>query len=273
MDAPTFISLKEALLQNGLVNIEKMHISHSTEMICRHIKIIMQALCKLASTIIKPRNQSEIPAKILNDRRIYPWFKDCVGAIDDTLVDAWVPASRQNTFRGHKATIAQNVLAACNFDMLFTFINFGWEGSAHDDAILVDSLTRADVHFPHPPHGKYYLVDAGFTNTSGFLAPFCSQRYHLQEFHGHHYSGPKELFNHRHLSLRKVIERKFGVLKKHFTILRSMPNYKSTQREPLVIAWYVVHNWIRLHAAMDPFFMEVDNKMAAEAAVDGFGEG
>ncbi|XP_028072571.1 uncharacterized protein LOC114274794 [Camellia sinensis] len=194
---------------------------------------------------------------------------DCVGTIDGTLVDAWVPASRQNTFSNRKATVSQNVLAACDFDMLFTFINSGWEGSAHDNAILVDSITRADLQFPHPPNGKYYLVDAGFTNMPGFLTPFRSQRYHLQEFRGHRYAGPKELFNHRHSSLRSVIERTFGVLKKRFPILRSMPNYKSTRQEPLVIACCVVHNWIRLHAAMDLFFMEADNEIAAKAEADG----
>ncbi|XP_028092797.1 uncharacterized protein LOC114292987 [Camellia sinensis] len=240
MDAQTFILLKDTLLQNGFIDTEYMHLSveesleiflytfaqndrhrlladrfqYSTETICRHIKIIMRALCKLASTVIKPRNQDEIPAKILNDRRSFPWFKDCVGAIDGTLVDAWVPVSRQNTFCGRKSTVSQNILAACDFDMLFTFINSGWEGSAHDNAILVDSITRADLQFPHPPNGKYYLVDAGFINMSGFLAPFRFQRYHLQEFHGRHYSGPKELFNHRHSSLRNIIERTFGVLKK-----------------------------------------------------------
>ncbi|XP_028079789.1 uncharacterized protein LOC114281508 [Camellia sinensis] len=121
--------------------------------------------------------------------------EDCVGAIDGTLVDAWVPDSRQNTFRSRKATVSQNVLTACDFDMLFTFINSGWEGSAHDNAILVDSITRADLQFPHPPNGKSYLVDADFTNMPGFLAPFRSQRYHLQEFRGRRYAGPKELFN------------------------------------------------------------------------------
>ncbi|KAF7833508.1 protein ALP1-like [Senna tora] len=29
--------------------------------------------------------------------------------------------------------------------------------------------------------GQYYLVDAGFTNGQGFLAPYRGQRYHLSE--------------------------------------------------------------------------------------------
>ncbi|KAL7184101.1 hypothetical protein ACSBR2_026298 [Camellia fascicularis] len=104
----------------------------------------------------------------------------------------------------------------------------------------------------------------------GFLAPFRSQCYHLQEFYGRHYSGPNELFNHRHLSLRNVIERIFGALKKRFPILRSMPNYMSTRQGPLVITCCVVHNWIHLHVAMNPFFMEADNEMTAEMAADRF---
>jgi hypothetical protein len=30
--------------------------------------------------------------------------------------------------------------------------------------------------------GKYYLVDAGYTNGPGFLSPFRSTRYHLKEW-------------------------------------------------------------------------------------------
>jgi len=31
-----------------------------------------------------------------------------------------------------KGIITQNVMAACDFDLLFTFIMAGWEGAAHD---------------------------------------------------------------------------------------------------------------------------------------------
>ena len=44
--------------------------------------------------------------------------------------------------------------AACDFDMKFTFIHAGWEGSAHDACVLSDALRRADVNFPYPPASK-----------------------------------------------------------------------------------------------------------------------
>ncbi|KAI8007213.1 Protein C2-DOMAIN ABA-RELATED 1, partial [Camellia lanceoleosa] len=43
------------------------------------------------------------------------------------------------------------------------------------------------------------------------------------------YHGPQELFNHRHSSLRNVIERTFGVLKQRFPLLRHMSRYDMNQ--------------------------------------------
>lgn len=50
----------------------------------------------------------------------------------------------QAAFRGRKHTITQNVLAAVDFDLRFTYVLAGWEGSAHDALILSDALERAD---------------------------------------------------------------------------------------------------------------------------------
>ena len=50
----------------------------------------------------------------------------------------------QATFRGRKHTITQNVLVAVDFDLRFTYVLAGWEGSAHDALILSDALERAD---------------------------------------------------------------------------------------------------------------------------------
>ncbi|KAL0333069.1 UNVERIFIED_CONTAM: hypothetical protein Scaly_2208400 [Sesamum calycinum] len=46
-----------------------------------------------------------------------------------------------------------------------------WEGSAADARVL-NHVVSQDPIFPFPPIGKYYLVDAGFTNYQCFLAPY-----------------------------------------------------------------------------------------------------
>ena len=68
--------------------------------------------------------------------------QDCVGTIDDTHVRASVPPVIQGRFRGRKDGTTQNVLAAINFDLKFTYVLAGQEGSAHDSRVLNDAFAR-----------------------------------------------------------------------------------------------------------------------------------
>ena len=68
--------------------------------------------------------------------------QDCVGAIEATHVRASVPPEIQGRFRGCKDGITQNVLAAISFDLKFTYVLVGWEGSAHDSHVLNDAFSR-----------------------------------------------------------------------------------------------------------------------------------
>ena len=62
---------------------------------------------------------------------------------------ARVPASKRAAFLGRKHTTTQNVMAAVDFDLRFTYVLAGWEGSAHDALILADALERDDgLRFP-----------------------------------------------------------------------------------------------------------------------------
>jgi hypothetical protein len=47
-------------------------------------------------------------------------------------------------FMGRKHTTTQNVLAAVDFGLGFTYVFVGREGSAHDALILSDALERSD---------------------------------------------------------------------------------------------------------------------------------
>lgn len=53
---------------------------------------------------------------------------------------ARVPLKMQPAFRGRKHTSTQNVLAAMDFDLRFTYVLASWEGSTHDALILSDSM-------------------------------------------------------------------------------------------------------------------------------------
>jgi hypothetical protein len=55
-----------------------------------------------------------------------------------------VPNKDRGAFLGRKHTTTQNVLAAVDFDLRFTYVLAGWEGSAHDALILADAIQRPD---------------------------------------------------------------------------------------------------------------------------------
>ena len=69
--------------------------------------------------------------------------------------------------------MSQNVMCACDFDLKFTFISCGWEGSASDAGVLRSARNKGF----NVPVGKFYLVDAGYANTPSFIAPYRGVRY------------------------------------------------------------------------------------------------
>lgn len=100
----------------------------------------------------------------------------------------------------------------------------------------------------------YYLCDNGYANSEGFLTPYKGVRYHLKEW------GPKsqlpqnpvELFNMRHTKARNVIERAFGIMKICWGILRSTSYYPVKVQIRLIMACFLLHNFIQSEMQNDP---------------------
>ncbi|XP_066373496.1 protein ALP1-like [Miscanthus floridulus] len=164
---------------NERLRVVDVTFRRSVETISRFFQKVLYVVGELRNELIVPLATNVHP-RILGSRRWYSYFKDCIGAIDGTHVLARVPVKIQAAFRGWKHTITQNVLAAVDFDLRFTYVLAGWEGSAHDAFILSDALERADGL--RVPPGKFYLVDAGYAVRHGFLPPFRATR-HGQDEH------------------------------------------------------------------------------------------
>lgn len=60
-------------------------------------------------------------------------------------------------FRGRKSFATQNVMAAVDFDMKFTYVLAGWEGTAHDAVVLADALERENGGL-RVPEGNITIV-------------------------------------------------------------------------------------------------------------------
>lgn len=129
--------------------------------------------------------------------------------------------------------------------------------------VVVESLNIL-VHNIYTIHvGKYYIGDAGFMLKQGLLTPYRGVRYHLKEYSNRGPQNARELFNLRHSSLRNVIERSFGVLKKRFPIIASgtEPFYSFDIMIDIILACCILHNFLMGADVDESLIAEVDREL------------
>ncbi|XP_021737717.1 protein ALP1-like [Chenopodium quinoa] len=217
----------------------------SGETVSRHFHRFLNAIIKMEDQFPKqPNGSEEVSPEVLGDSRFFPYFKDCIGALDGTHIRVKVAGANARRFRGRKGYPSQNVLAACTFDLKFTYVLVGWEGSASDSRVFKNALSREDKLII--PQGKYYLGDAGYMLKTSLITPYRGVRYHLKEYSNRSPENAKEIFNHRYASLRNAIERAFGVLKKRFGIIggTNEPQYSLKTQTDIIVVCCILHNFL-----------------------------
>lgn len=218
---------------------------------------MLKVICALKDEFIRPPDYTAVQPLINEHEGKYQsWFDGCIGAIDGTHVPCVPRRENANGWINRKGYHSQNILAACSFDMKFTYMLAGYEESCHDARMLDEAI--AFHGFPMPPPEKFYLADSSYANKEGFLSPFRRETYHLPEYRRRRagLGNRREVFNYTHSSLRNCIERTFGVWKARFKILKGMNSYPMDKQKMIPVACAVVHNFIRMVQIGDPFLEE-----------------
>uniref|UniRef100_A0A1S4CW74 DDE Tnp4 domain-containing protein n=1 Tax=Nicotiana tabacum TaxID=4097 RepID=A0A1S4CW74_TOBAC len=97
---------------------------------------------------------------------------DCIGAIDGTHIRVKVSQCEALRYRGRKDYPTQNVLAACTFDLKFTYVLASWEGTASDSRIMKEALNRQDPL--KLPEGAFGVLKKRFPIISSSTEPSYS---------------------------------------------------------------------------------------------------
>ncbi|PIA28380.1 hypothetical protein AQUCO_07000009v1 [Aquilegia coerulea] len=137
---------------------------HSTATVHKWFKWTIRALAALGTNLIRPVNRGQVQPEIQSNQKWYPYFKNCIGALDGTHVALGLRHPSIQPF-GMK------------------FLN-----------IRLLLFCRS-----------YYVVNAGYPNILGFLAPYRGERYHFHDDQmQQQITRKRELFNHRHSTLLLV---------------------------------------------------------------------
>nr|GEX70185.1 hypothetical protein [Tanacetum cinerariifolium] len=156
--------------------------------------------------------------------------KDCIGCIDGTHIEACILEAQQVRYISRKGIPTFNVMETCDFNMCFTFISVGWEGSAHDTHVFLHAINTQAMNFPKPPEGKYYLVDKGYPKRNGYLVLCSKTRYHQS----------------------------FGILNKRLKLLGGMPQFSVKTQIAIIMATFALHNYIRNSDEEDMMFTMIE---------------
>nr|XP_043639084.1 putative nuclease HARBI1 [Erigeron canadensis] len=191
-----------------------VRISAVSLLYCQSESAVNRDFHKVLNTIISLENQyiqqptgEVVQKKIQEKKSFYPFFKDCIGAIDGTHIRVKVSNKDAPRYRGRKGYPSINALVACTFDLKFTYVLSGWESTTSDSRIIKDALSRDDKLVSFIWLMSVYL---------------------------------------RHASLCNAIERAFGVLKKRFALIRSSnePFYSRGTQSDIFSVCCVLHNFL-----------------------------
>jgi hypothetical protein len=138
---PSFYSL------NGIINVSRYF---------REMLLFFSSPPFYSDNVCLPTANTPLSSKIQDNPLFFPFFRDAIGAIDGTHINANVTLEERQASRDRKGGVTQNCLAACDFNMKFVYIFSDWDGSTTDATMFHDArLTDLPV-----PRGKYFLADA-----------------------------------------------------------------------------------------------------------------
>ena len=154
------------------------------ELIYNHHSYFWQILFAFSSApfytkfVHLPTSNDAPPPEIRRSPKLWPFFKDVIGALDGSHIHCAPPVSEQALHQNCKGFLSQNCLFTCNFLLLFIYALTEWEGSATDARIWEDAV-KHDLIIPV---GKYFLTNTGFPLCDQLLVPYRGVHYHLAEW-------------------------------------------------------------------------------------------
>jgi hypothetical protein len=114
------------LSRNASYQDLQVYFGHSNDTFHHHINhFFNKVIPVLSRRFIQPPDPNQVHQKIQDNPRFYPFFKNCLGAIDGTHIPISISPEKHSPFRNRKGTLSINVMVACDFDLNITFVSSG----------------------------------------------------------------------------------------------------------------------------------------------------
>lgn len=184
-------------------------------------------------------------AKDFEEKWNYPC---CVGAIDGKHIAVKQPENTGSEFFNYKHYFSVLLLAVCDANYRFIYVDVGASGRAGDAGVFNDSslnsaLVNNSLNLP-PPRSlpgiteskiQYHLVgDDAFCQTLTMMKPYPHRNL----------DAGKRVYNYRLSRARRVVENSFGILANRFRIFLTTINLQPDKVTNLILATCCLHNYM-----------------------------
>lgn len=175
-------------------------------------------------------------------------FPNCLGAIDGKHIRVIKPKHSGSLYHNYKHYFSIVLLAVCDSDYLFTYVDIGSYGKECDSNIFKQSTfyksiqnntlnTPPDKCLPGQnealPH--MFVGDEAFGLSSSVLRPYA----------GNYLQPKKRIFNYRLSRARRYVECTFGILSNKWRIFHTPMNVGLNAAIDITKACCVLHNFVR----------------------------
>lgn len=178
-------------------------------------------------------------------------FPHCVGAIHGKHIRVIKPQHSGSLYFNYKHFFSIQLLAMCDSNYCFTFVDIGDYGKNSDASIfkntdLYKKLSTRKLNLPDPdflPEKDDYKIPYVIIGDEAFGLSFNIMR----PYGGKFLPIQKRIYNYRLSRARRYIECTFGIFANKWRIFHRPLNVCIDFAEDIVKACIVLHNFVRIH--------------------------
>lgn len=210
--------------------------------VCHFIWVVLKDMCL-------PQPTREHWLKIADDFNSRANFPNCVGAIDGKHIRTVKPYNSGSMCYNYKHFFSIILLAICDADYKFIYIDVGSYGKDSDSTIFRNStiyqkLMDNDLQIPESkpilsqnatPIPYVFVADEAFGQSDKVMRPFGGSNLTIK----------KKNFNYRLSRARRYIECSFGILANKWQIFHRPINVNLDLAVSIVKTCCVLHNYVR----------------------------
>jgi len=180
-----------------------------------------------------------------------------VGAIDGKHISIECSAKTGSLYHNFHGFFSFVLLAVCNAQYKFTYVDIGQYGSTNDSAVLNnstlgDALKNESLNFPVEDELEpNYMIDDGCPTCPYYLVGdeiFALKPYLMRPYPGQRSSIlpiEQAIFNYRLCRARRTIEQTFGILVARWRIFRTPIKAVPENTVKYVMAAVTLHNYLQ----------------------------